>query len=83
MTGGPGQLFSDCDNGFGNSAGLYFVRDRGNPAMLVPIALHEGCYEQLGNYKGWSLTANTAMGIMLRSSFFSFPSHSAGSVVRD
>src|SRR6185437_14010995 len=28
---GPGQLFTDCDNGFGNSAGLYFVRDPSDP----------------------------------------------------
>ncbi|HVW94010.1 MAG TPA: hypothetical protein VHB74_15575 [Devosia sp.] len=73
LSGGPGQLYSDCDNGFGNSAGLYFVRDPGNPGMLVPVALHEGCYERLGNYKDWSLTDNTAMGILLRGSFFSFP----------
>lgn len=73
LSGGPGQLYTDCDNGFGNSAALYFVRDRSNPGMLVPIALHEGCYEKLGNYKGWSLTDNTAMAILLRSSFFSFP----------
>ena len=77
------QLFSDCDNGFGNSAGLYFVRDRADPSMLVPVALHEGCYERLGNYKGWNLTANTAMGIMLRGSFFSFPGRSVARVSRD
>lgn len=70
---GPGQLFTDCDNSFGNSAGLYFVRDPANPSMLLPIALHEGCHEKLGNYKGWNLENNTALGIMLRGSFFSFP----------
>jgi hypothetical protein len=76
LGGGPGQLFTDCDNGLGNSAGLYFVRDPANASMLLPIALHEGCHEELGDHKGWNLEENTALGIMLRSSFFSFPRRS-------
>jgi hypothetical protein len=68
--GGPGQIFTDCDNGAGNSAGLYFVRDPSNHSMLVPIALHEGCYEQVGNYKPWDINTNTTVGIMLQSNFF-------------
>jgi hypothetical protein len=71
--GGPGQLFTDCDNGFGNSAGLYFVRDPANHAMLLPIALHEGCHEKLGDHQGWSLEDNTALGILLGRGFFAFP----------
>lgn len=71
--GGPGQLFTDCDNGFGNSAGLYLVRDPADPSMLVPIALHEGCHEKLGDHKGWSLEDNTALGILLGRGFFAFP----------
>ena len=67
---GPGQLFTDCDNGFGNSAGLYFIRDPADPTMLLPIALHEGCHEKLGDHKGWSLEQNTALGIMLQRNFF-------------
>jgi len=39
--------------------------------MLVPIAMHEGCYDKVGNFKGWSRD-NTALGILLRRSFFSF-----------
>jgi hypothetical protein len=70
-TMGPGQLFTDCDNGFGNSAGLYFVRDPANHAMLLPIALHAGCHEKIGDHKGWSLENNTALGIMLQANFFS------------
>jgi hypothetical protein len=70
---GPGQLFTDCDNSFGNSAGLYFVRDPADPTNLLPIALHEGCHEKLGDHRGWNLEDNTALAIMLRSSFFSFP----------
>jgi hypothetical protein len=70
--GGPGRLLSDCDNGFGNSAALYFVRDPGAPGMLVPIAMHEGCYEKLGAGKGWDRDSNTAVAILLRRSFFSF-----------
>jgi hypothetical protein len=70
--GGVGQLFTDCDNGLGNSAGLYFVRDPGDPTMLLPIALHEGCHEGLGDNKGWDLKRNTALAIMLRPGFFAF-----------
>jgi hypothetical protein len=70
--GGPGRLLSDCDNSFGNSAALYFVRDPASPGMLLPIALHEGCYERLGNGKGWNGQTNTAVGILLRRGFFSF-----------
>jgi hypothetical protein len=70
---GPGQLFTDCDNTFGNSAGLYLVRDPADPTMLLPIALHEGCHEKLGNHQGWNLKDNTALAIMLGSGFFSFP----------
>jgi hypothetical protein len=73
---GPGQLFTDCDNGFGNSAALYFIRDPANPSNLLPIALHEGCHEKLGDHKGWNLEDNTAMAIMLRDSFFAFGSRS-------
>lgn len=69
---GPGQLFTDCDNNLGNSAGLYFVRDPSNPSMLLPIALHEGAYDREGDYKGWDLRRNTAVGIMLRRGFFRF-----------
>ena len=69
--GGPGRLLTDCDNSFGNSAALYFVRDPADPGMLVPIAMHEGCYDKVGNFKGWSRD-NTALGILLRRSFFSF-----------
>jgi len=36
----------------------------------VPIALHEGCYEQVGNYKPWDINTNTTVGIMLQSNFF-------------
>jgi hypothetical protein len=74
---GPGQLFTDCDNSFGNSAALYFVRDPTNPSMLLPIAMHEGCHEKLGDHKAWSEEDNTALGIMLRRGFFSFPRHTA------
>jgi hypothetical protein len=74
---GPGQLFTDCDNSFGNSAALYFVRDPSNPSMLLPIALHEGCHEKIGEHQPWSEEDNTALGIMLRRSFFSFPHHTA------
>lgn len=73
---GPGQLFTDCDNNFGNSAALYFVRDPSNPTMLLPIALHEGCHEKLGDHKGWNLEDNTAMAIMLRDQFFAFQGRS-------
>lgn len=76
---GPGQLFTDCDNSFGNSAALYFVRDPSNPSMLLPIALHEGCHEKLGEHKAWSEEDNTALGIMLRRSFFNFPHRTAAS----
>ncbi len=72
LSGGPGQLFTDCDNGFGNSAALYFVRDPVNPAMLLPIALHEGCYERLGDHRPWSRDSNTAVALILRGSFFAF-----------
>ncbi len=71
--GGLGQLFTDCDNGFGNSAGLYFVRDPADHTLLLPIALHEGSHEKLGDYKAWNLEDNTATGILLRGGFFSFP----------
>lgn len=70
--GGVGQLFTDCDNGLGNSAGLYFVRDPNDATMLLPIALHEGCHEGLGDHKGWDIDHNTALGIMLRPGFFAF-----------
>jgi hypothetical protein len=70
--GGPGRLLSDCDNSFGNSAALYLVRDPASPGMLVPIALHEGCYEKLGAGKAWDRDRNTAVGILLRRGFFSF-----------
>ena len=69
---GPGQLFTDCDNGFGNSAGLYFVRDPADPTMLLPIALHEGCHERVGDHQPWDPTKNTALGIMLGRGFFAF-----------
>ena len=72
----PGQLFTDCDNNFGNSAALYFVRDPADPSMLLPIALHEGCHEKLGDHKGWNIEDNTAMGIMLGNSFFAFQGRS-------
>ncbi|MDR3473208.1 MAG: hypothetical protein P4M09_16225 [Devosia sp.] len=72
----PGQLFTDCDNNLGNSAGLYFIRDPGNPAMLLPIALHEGCQDRIGDHKGWDLHRNTAVGILLGRSFFSLGSNS-------
>jgi hypothetical protein len=70
--GGVGQLFTDCDNGLGNSAGLYFVRDPKDRTMLLPIALHEGCHERLGDHQPWDLERNTALGIMLRQGFFAF-----------
>jgi len=70
LNGGPGQIYSDCDNAAGNSAGLYLVRDPSRPGMLVPIALHEGCYEKIGNYKPWDINNNTAVGILLQRNFF-------------
>jgi len=69
---GPGQLFTDCDNGFGNSAGLYFVRDPSDPTMLLPIALHEGSHERVGDHQPWDASKNTALGIMLGRGFFAF-----------
>jgi hypothetical protein len=69
---GPGQLYTDCDNNLGNSAGLYFVRNPANPSTLLPIALHEGCRSRVGDHKGWDLQQNTAVGILLGRGFFTF-----------
>jgi hypothetical protein len=69
---GPGQLFTDCDNGFGNSAALYFVRDPADRTMLLPIALHEGCHERVGDHQPWDLNKNTALALILGNGFFSF-----------
>jgi len=69
---GPGQLFTDCDNNLGNSAGLYFVRDPNDTTMLLPIALHEGAVCDEGDHKGWDLKRNTSVAIMLGRGFFQF-----------
>ncbi len=68
----PGTLFSDCDNSFGNSAGLYLVRDPTDRSRLVPIALHVGCHQKLGDHKEWNFEDNTAIGILLGAPFFEF-----------
>lgn len=72
LSSGSGQLFTDCDNNFGNSAALYFVRDPANPRMLLPIALHEGCYDRVGDHQPWNRDSNTAVALVLRGSFFAF-----------
>ncbi len=77
LNGGPGELLTDCDNNFGNSAALYFVRDPADHSMLVPVALHEGCYEKLGDNQNWNPEDNTAVAIMLRRGFFSFVRHAS------
>jgi hypothetical protein len=66
----PGELLTDCDNSYGNSAALYFIRDPANPTMLLPVAMHGGSIDKLGDYQPWSREKNTAVAILLEHSFF-------------
>ena len=72
--GMPGLVLTDCDNDFGNSAGLYMVRDPSSAGALVPVALHESCHQKLGDHKDWNAEDNTAIGILFGTPFFQFAS---------